>query len=149
MVSAAMTEGDTKRRSKRPLVCLQARHLEHAVCLATTTILALTLSPATGSPMGTWAACSYLCVLAACVEEMVVFPVSQQRGQGGQRGQQQGVYRHASNPGLVLGSCVVPWVCLVLDAHWMLACSVLASVLVLLWTVVDIVFERREQRDVA
>ena len=145
MVSADMTEGDTDRRSKRPLVCLQARHLEHAVCLATTTTLTMTLTPGTGSSVGIWAACSYLCVLAACVEEMVVFPVSQQRRQ--QR-QQQGVYRHASNPGLVLGSCVVPWVCLVLDAHWMLACSVLASVLVLLWTVVDIAFERREQRAV-
>ena len=85
--------------------------------------------------------CLYLCGLAIGVEELVVIPAGERRRNESVRGES---YRQASNPGLVLGSCVVPWVCLVLGTRgsgWMLACCVLASVAVLLWTAVEVSYD--------
>ena len=105
------------------------------------------------------ATCLYVCGLATSVEEVVVIPAAQRKERGnacyaignvkehdGDSARSSGrtavhrlhrphcLYRDASNPGLALGSCVVPWVCLVLNLHWMLACTLLSTVIVLLWT---------------
>ena len=151
----------------RPLFPCSARHLEHAVCLVTTLVLTwwpLRLGWGSGldssavGALGRGLVCLNVCVLAICVEEAVVIPVAQQ-GVDKERSEERNdhsslslegsmnnnpvyqtpVYRHASNPGLALGSCVVPWVCLVLESWWTLACAMLSANLVLLWTGV---FER-------
>ncbi len=153
----------------RPLFACRARHLEHAVCLVTTLASiwwrprvgeGLDLDPDVVGALGRGLVCLNVCVLAICVEEAVVIPAAQGSGRRGGVGDfvggvgegrskelnarhapaaQASVYRHASNPGLALGACVVPWVCLALDLRWASACAMLSANIMLLWTGV---FER-------
>lgn len=156
-------------RMARPLFACRARHLEHAVCLVTTLASiwwrprvgeGLDLDPDVVGALGRGLVCLNVCVLAICVEEAVVIPAAQGSGRRGGVGDfvggvgegrskelnarhapaaQASVYRHASNPGLALGACVVPWVCLALDLRWASACAMLSANIMLLWTGV---FER-------
>jgi dolichol kinase len=153
----------------RPLFACRARHLEHAVCLVTTLASiwwrprvgeGLDLDQDVVGALGRGLVCLNVCVLAICVEEAVVIPAAQGSGRRGGVGDfvggvgegrskelnarhapaaQASVYRHASNPGLALGACVVPWVCLALDLRWASACAMLSANIMLLWTGV---FER-------
>ena len=118
------------------------------------------LDPGAVGALGRGLVCLNVCVLAVCVEEAVVIPAAQESGKRGDVGDhvsdvgeersselnegnkpvhRASVYRLASSPGLALGSCVVPWACLVLDLRWASACAMLSANLVLLWTGV---FER-------
>jgi dolichol kinase len=124
---------DVSSPAPAALFPFKARYVEHAVCLATSLVLGL--SSDDGLYNSRSLVLLYLCALAICVEEVAVIPgVLWHSSPGGQAStKQRSVFRHSSNPGLVLGSCVMPWMCMVLRADQMFASSVLAGVVLLLY----------------